>query len=84
MKLIAGVPVDVLKKAGLSDADIKYILEMSAKYRKRWEGAELSSLPTELREEIVESVCSAYQTGVLVGIGKARNITKVTKKFGFI
>jgi len=84
MKLIAGVPIDALKEAGLSDADIEYTLEMSAKYRKRWEEAELSSLPAELGEQIVERVCSAYQTGILVGIAKARNITKATKKFGFV
>jgi hypothetical protein len=86
MNAIANIPIDVLKEAGLSNADLDYIRESSAAYRKKWksEVAKMTELPSDMRDQIVSMTCSSFETRLTVGIAKARNITKVTKKFGFV
>jgi hypothetical protein len=85
MREISGVPIDVVKKAGFSDADIEYILEQTEKYRQRWrvETPMIQGIPDSFKEEIVQIGAHSFQTGLALGIAKARNLPNAAKKFGF-
>jgi hypothetical protein len=85
MQTICGLSIDSIKKAGYSDADVEHILDAAEKYRRRWERdvSEHSALEG-VNTEVVDIACNSFQTSLLVGIAKARNITKATKKFGFV
>lgn len=84
MQEISGIPIDILKKLGFSDADLEYILEEAEKYSQRWRvHRSLQHVPEGLRQEIIPLVTSSFQTGMALGIAKARNIPNVAKKFGF-
>jgi hypothetical protein len=85
MREISGVPIDQVKKVGFSDADIDYILEQTEKYRQKWraETPMIRGTPHHLVEQIAEIATNSFQTGLVVGISKARNLVNAAKKFGF-
>jgi hypothetical protein len=84
MEEISGIAIDALKKLGFSDADLGYILEVAEKYRQRWRGhVAAQNLPDERRQEIVQIATNSFQTGMLLGFGKARKIPNAANKIGF-
>ena len=85
MNTITGIPVDEFKKVGYSNADIEFMLESSAYYRKKWSAqTSQSTVLQTLHEPIVDIACNALETGLAVAIAKCRNLTKAPKGFGFV
>jgi len=85
MREISGVPIDEVKKAGFSDADIDYILEQTEKYREKWraEVPAVRGVPENLKQQVLQIATHSFQAGLVVGIAKARNLRNAAKRFGF-
>jgi hypothetical protein len=70
---------------GFSDADIDFIFESCNRYRARWSAhVATQSVPDSLKQDVLEIAVNSFQTGLVVAIAKARNLTKATNKFGFV
>jgi hypothetical protein len=77
-ELIAGVSANELKTLGLSNADLEFIRERSADYK-----ADLARLSPGTSAPLRAMIVGAFETGLIVGLAKARNLTKVSKRIGF-
>ena len=70
--IAANYTVEQLKGLGFSNADIEYILEMSAVYVNTLNEGPISEFK-------IQSAKVAFQAGVIVGLSRVRKVKKLTK-----
>jgi hypothetical protein len=82
METIATVPVEELKEAGLTNADIEYVREKTLVYETKISGPGM--ITATHGPDSVKAMCTtAFEAGVVMGLIKARGLVKLEKKIGF-
>jgi uncharacterized SAM-binding protein YcdF (DUF218 family) len=83
MESESGIPITALVNAGFSEGDIKFIFEQTKKFKQSWELQDFQGIPNTVQQEIIGIAINSFESGIALGIGKARNLRNAEKKFGF-
>ena len=75
-----GLDFEALKKLGLSNADVDFVREKTLVYNQLITG---TVTVTHDPASVISIARVAFQHGIVLGIAKAKGLTKVGKKIGF-